>query len=132
MLANRPRDTKSFLTSTHFAYMWRQTLQIIRTNFPGRISPQTQDCGSRLVTVTNKPVPRSSITSFAFSQAKHCFFSTTWKYWQLPIWLKTLNPKGYAAKYRYRKGLGEYALMNGNEPNTRSKNLFCIKWKQQC
>ena len=74
MLANRPRDTKSF------AYMWHQTLQIIRTNFPGRISPQTQDCGSRLVTVTNKPVPRSSITSFAFSQAKHCFFSTSWKY----------------------------------------------------
>ena len=28
MLANRPRDTKSFLTSIHFAYMWHQTLQL--------------------------------------------------------------------------------------------------------
>ena len=43
--------------------------------------------------------------TFAFSQAKHFFFSTSWKYRPLPIWLKTWNLKGYAAKYRYRKDL---------------------------
>ena len=79
-------------------------------NCPGRISPQPQECGARLVTVTNEPVPRPSSTSFAVSKAKHFLFSTSWKYQRVPIWLKTLNPKGYAAKYRYRKGLDVYAL----------------------
>ena len=61
--------------------------------------------------VTNEPVPRTSTTTFAFSQAKHFFFSTSWKYRRIPIWLKTLNPKGYAAKYLYRKDLDVYALV---------------------
>ena len=60
--------------------------------------------------MTNEPVPRPSTTFFAFSWAKHFFFSTSWKYRRVPIWLKTLNPKRYAAKYRYRKGLDVYAL----------------------
>ena len=46
---------------------------IIIKNFPARIFPQPQECGARLVTVTKKSVPRSSATSFAFSQAKHFF-----------------------------------------------------------
>ena len=47
---------------------------------------------------------------FAFSWTKHFFFSTSWKYRGVPIWFKNLNPKRYAAKYRYRKGLDVYAL----------------------
>ena len=60
----------------------------------------------------NEPVPRPSTTYFAFSRAKHFFFSTSGKYRRLPLWLETFNPnKGYAAKYRYRKGLDVYALV---------------------
>ena len=108
MLASIPRDTKSFLTSVTRG--GRQTLQVIRKNLPGRISPQPQECGVTLVTVMNEPVFRPSTFFFAFSWAKHFFFSTSWKYRRVPIWLKTLNPKRYAAKYRYRKGLDVYAL----------------------
>ena len=85
-------------------------VEVIRKNFPGRISPRPQACGARLVTVTNEPVRMPSTTSFVVSQAKHFFFSTSWKYQQISIWLKTLYPKGYAAKYRYQKGLDVYAL----------------------
>ena len=60
MLANIPRDTNSFLTSL--------TRDI-------KISPQPQECGAELVTVTNEPVPRSSSTLFAFSQSKHFFLN---------------------------------------------------------
>ena len=86
-------------------YTWRHTLQVIRKNFPGTISPQPQECWARLVTVTNEPFRRPSTSSFTFSQAKKFFFSTSWKCQRLPIWLKTLNPKGYAGKYWYRKSL---------------------------
>ena len=81
------------LEFSHFAYTCRQTLQVIRKNFQGRISLQPQECGVTLVTVTNEPVPRSSTTFSAFSWGKHFFFSTSWKYQRVPIWLKTLNPK---------------------------------------
>ena len=54
--------------------------------------------------VTNEPVPRPLATSFALSETKYFFFSISWKYRRVPIWLKTFNPKGYAAKYRYQKG----------------------------
>ena len=66
-----------------------------------KIFPQPQECGARLVAAMNEPVPRPSATFFAFSQAKHFFFLTSWKYQQVPIWLKTLNPEEYAAKYWY-------------------------------
>ena len=66
--------------------------------FCGRIFPQPQACRVRLIMVTNQPVPRPSTTFFACSQANHFLFSTSWKYWRLPTWLKTL-------KNRYRKGL---------------------------
>ena len=45
---------------------------------------------------------------FPFSQSKHFFFSTSGKYRRLPIWLKTLNLKGYAAKYRKSLGVVRY------------------------
>ena len=87
------RDTKSFLTSLTCVYVWSvilcqpwcQILQVIRENFPGRISPQPQEYEVRLVTVTHEPFPKPSTTFFAFSQEKHFFFSTSWKYWRLPI-----------------------------------------------
>ena len=41
---------------------------------------------------------------------KTFFFLTSWKYKRVPIWLKTLNPEEYAAKYWYWKGLDVYAL----------------------
>ena len=107
MLANIPRDTKSFLTLLTRGV---KPCRLLDKEFPGRISPQPQECGVTLVTVTNEPVPRPSTTFFAFSWAKHFFFSTSWKYRRVPIWLKTLNPKRYAAKYRYRKDLDVYAL----------------------
>ena len=66
--------------------------------FRGGIFPQPQECGSRLITETNQPVPRPSTTFFACSHENHFFFSASWKNWQVPNWLKTL-------KYRYRKGL---------------------------
>ena len=62
-----PKDLET-LKVFSFAYMWRQrrqTLQVIRNNFHGRIS-QPQDRGASLVTVTNEPVPRSSITFLEF------------------------------------------------------------------
>ena len=107
MLVARPRDTINFRTSLTRGV---KHCRLLKKNFPGRISPQPLECGARLVTVTNDPVPRPSTASFAVSQAKHFLFSTSWKYQRVPIWLKTLNPKGYAAKYRYRKGLDVYAL----------------------
>ena len=55
--------------------MWRQILQVIRKNVPGRIFPKPQEFEARLVTVTKEIVPRPSATSFAFSQAKHFFFN---------------------------------------------------------
>ena len=91
-------------------YTGRQTLQVISKILSGRISPQPQQCEARLVTVTNEPVPRTSTTSFAFSQTKHCF-STSRKYRRLPTWLKTLNPKGRAAKYWYRKSLDVVSIV---------------------
>ena len=94
----------------HFAYTWCQTLQVIRKNFPGRIFPQQQEFGARLIAVTNEPVPRLLSTPLAVSQANHFLFSTSWKYQRVPTWLKTLNPKRYAAKYRYQKGLDVCAL----------------------
>ena len=53
--------------------MWHQTLQVIRKYFQGRISLQPQECGARLVTVTNEPVPMPSTTSYIFS--RKTFFS---------------------------------------------------------
>ena len=76
-----------------------------RKKFRRRIFSQPQECWVRLVTVTNEPVPRRSTTLFPFSRAKHFFFSTSWKFWLVPIWLKTLNPKRHAAIYRYWKDL---------------------------
>ena len=108
MLANLPRDTKRFLTS--LTRGGRQTLQVIRKNFPGRISSQPQECGVTLVTVTNEPVPRPSTLYLHFLGQNIFFFPTSWKYRGVPIWFKNLNPKRYAAKYRYRKGLDVYAL----------------------
>ena len=59
---------------------------------------------AKLVTVTNQLFPRPLTTSFEFSQEKHFFFSTSLKYQQLSVWLKTLNLKRYASKYKYQKG----------------------------
>ena len=84
-------------------YTWCKTLQVIIKNFPGRISQQ--EFLARLVTLTNEPVTTPSTTSFAFSQAKYFFASTNWKYGWSPIWLKTLNRKGYAVEYWYQKSL---------------------------
>ena len=84
----------------------------------------------RLVTVTNGLVPRPSATSLAVSQAKQFLFSTSWKYQRVPIWLKTLNLKGYTAKYRYRKGLDVYALAK-RKSQTKTKSQpkeNCMKW----
>ena len=44
---------------------------------PGRIFLQPQECGARLITVTNQRVPRLLTTSYGFSQAKHFSFSTS-------------------------------------------------------
>ena len=98
MLANLPKDNKSFLT-------WLLHVASNTAGYYRRVSLQPQECRARLVSMTNQPVPRPSTTSVAFSQGKLFFFSTSWKYWRLPIWLKTLNPIGYTAKYRYRKSL---------------------------
>ena len=124
MLANIPRDNKIF--SLHLRVALNP--QVIRKTFPGRISSQPKECGVTLVTVTNEPVPRPSATFFA----KHFFFSTSWKHRRVPIWLKTLNPKRYAAKYWYRKTGTCTHSRNGSEPNERDKNFFCIKWMQRC
>ena len=45
-----------------------------------RISSQPQECGVRLVTVTNELVLRPLTNFFPFSPAKHFSFSTSWKY----------------------------------------------------
>ena len=50
---------------------------LLEKNFAARIFAQPQECGARLVTVTNQQVPRPSTTFFAFSQAKHFAFSTS-------------------------------------------------------
>ena len=76
-----------------------------------------QKCGAKLVTVTNQSVPRPPTTSFVFSQAKYFY---RW----LLIWLKTLNPKGYAAKCRYRKCLDVICLRNGNKPRRKKMKTF--------
>ena len=112
---------------SHFAYTWRQTLEVIRKNLPGKIFPQPQEFGARLVTVTNEPVLRPSSTYFAFSQAKHFFFSTSWEYRGLPIWLKTLNPKGYAEKYWSRKGLDVYLLVKREQAKCKKQKTFLHK-----
>ena len=115
-------DTKSFLTSV----IRGVKPCIIRKYFPARIFPQPQEWRARLVTLTNKAVPRPSVNSFAFSQAKHFFFS----------FLK--NAGGYRSGWKtlsvlLLKRLGrDTHLQNGNEPNARNKNFFCIKWMQQC
>ena len=87
-----------------------------RKNFP------PLECEAKLVTVMNQSVPRSPATFSAFFQAKHFFFLTSWKYWRLPIWLTTLNPKGYTSKYRYRKGLDVVCTyVTGVKPNARKR-----------
>ena len=60
MLANIPRDTKRFLTLLTRGV---KPCRLLDKEFPGRISPQPQECGVTLVTVTNEPVPRPSILS---------------------------------------------------------------------
>ena len=87
-----------------------------RKNFP------PLECEAKLVTVMNQSVPRSPATFSGFFQAKHFFFLTSWKYWRLPIWLTTLNPKGYTSKYRYRKGLDVVCTyVTGVKPNARKR-----------
>ena len=54
---------------------------------------RTQECGARLIMVTHQPVQKPSTISFAFSQAKHFFFLTSWKYQRSPIWLKNSKAK---------------------------------------
>ena len=79
MLANIPKDAKSFLTwllhavSNCTGYQKKFSREI----FPVTTRNWPQEYGARLVTVTNEPVPRPSTTSFAFSMAKHFFFSTS-------------------------------------------------------
>ena len=48
-------------------------LALLEKKFYARIFRQPQECGARLVAVTNQPVPRPSTTFFAFSQAKYFF-----------------------------------------------------------
>ena len=118
--------------SLHF-YTWRQTCAGYLKKISLKNFPQPQEFGVRLVTVTNEPVPKPSRTFFAFSRATHFPLSTSWKCRRVPIWLKTSNPKRYAAEYWYRKGLKVYAhSRNGNEPNARNKNLFRQKRMQRC
>ena len=111
------RDTKSFLTLLTRGVK----LCIIKKHFSTKISAWPQECGARLVTVVNQPIRRPSTASFEFSQAKQFFFSTSWKYRRLPIWLKTLNSKGYAARYWYRtEAWTSYALSQTQEMKTFS------------
>ena len=90
------RDTKSLFSSLISGV--KPSRLSSRKNFSARIFPQPQKCGARLITLANQPVQKPSTTSIACSQANHLFFSTIWKYWRLPTWLKTL-------KYRYWKCL---------------------------
>ena len=80
-------------------YMWRQTLQVIG-NFP-----TTTRVWSKISYGGEWTSPQTVNHFLCIFSGKIFFFSTSWKYWRLPIWLKTLNPKGYAAKYRYQKSL---------------------------
>ena len=89
----------------HYVDLYLETLKVcseLASNpagyFHRKTFPQPQECGARLITVRNQPVPRPSTIFFACSQANHFFFSTSWKYWRFLARLKTL-------KYRYRKGL---------------------------
>ena len=61
MVANIPKDTKSFLTLLF--YTWRQTLHVVKKNFPEEFIRNNKS----VEMVTNKPVPRPSTTFFAFS-----------------------------------------------------------------
>ena len=107
MLANIPKTLKVF--SLGFC-RWRQTLQVIRNKFRGRISPQPQECGARLITVMNEPVPRPSTTSFAFSQAKHFRKDMLLNIGIEKAWT------WYATHSMHQR--------NGDEPSARNINLF--------
>ena len=74
--------------------------------------------------MTNEPVPRPSTTFFAFSWAKHFFFSTSWKYRRVSIWLKTLNLKRYPAKYQVQKGFDVYALAKRKGAKRKKQTPF--------
>ena len=67
MLANIPKDTKSFLT-------WLLYVASNPASYWKRFSRNKSPATTRLVRVTNEPVPRPSTTSFAFSEAKHVSF----------------------------------------------------------
>ena len=69
----------------------------VEKNFPVRISPYKN------AEQDDESTSRKTTPSVLYSHAKYFFFSTIWKYRRLLIWLKTLNPKRYAAKYPYRK-----------------------------
>ena len=81
--------------SVHYVYQYKEKFSW--NNF------SKKKCRGKLVTVTNQPVPRLPLTFYPCPQEKNFFSSTSWKYKQLPIWLKFLNPKHYPKKYLYRK-----------------------------
>ena len=56
---------------------------------------------SKIIHGDNQPAPRPPTTSFSGKKfsGKTFFFSTSWKNWRFPIWLKNVNPKCYAVKY---------------------------------
>ena len=46
----------------------------------------------------------TSYQTYTYLLRQKKFSSTSWKYRQLPIWLKYLNLERYLVKYEYRKG----------------------------
>ena len=102
MLANIPKDTKSFLTwllyvASNPASYWKR--------FSRNKSPATTRVWSKISYGDEWTSSQTFNHFLCIFRGKTCFFSTSWKYQRLPIWLKTLNPKGYAAKYQHRKSL---------------------------
>ena len=123
---SKTRHTKSFFTSITRGIKPCIIRKLFLQEFSCRNYPPPPrpllpwGCRAELVTMTNQPIPRRWTTSFAFFQAKHFFFSSSWEYWWLPIWWKTLNPKGFPAKYRYQGGLDVvYICEKGMIPNER-------------
>ena len=70
--------------------------------FPTRIVPYKSVEQNQSLRQINQ-FPDQQRLSLLF-QPKYFFFSTSWKYQWLPIWLRTLNPKRYTARYWYWKG----------------------------
>ena len=89
---------------------------------------------SKIIHGDNQPAPRPPTTSFSgktFS-GKTFFFSTSWKNWRFPIWLKNVNPKCYAVKC-HGKTRAWYAHTNWNvSKHKKIKTFFRIKLTQRC